>query len=79
MAEALELSSANRIRQLAGMPVEPEPLPKPEEPPAWSEIKASEDYKTLTYPEQVGVRKLSYTHLPCPIMRQSRMLRLTIM
>jgi hypothetical protein len=57
MAEALELSSANRIRQLAGMPVEPEPLPKPEEPPAWAEIKASEDYKTLTYPEQVDLAR----------------------
>ena len=55
MAEALELSSANRIRQLAGMPVEAEPAPKLEEPPAWSEIKASEDYKTLTYPEQVNL------------------------
>jgi hypothetical protein len=55
MAEALELSSANRIRQLAGMPVEPEPAPKLEEPPAWSEVKASEDYKTLTYPEQVNL------------------------
>ena len=57
MAEALELSSANRIRQLAGMPVEAEPSPKPEEPPAWSEIKASEDYKTLTYPEQVDLAR----------------------
>ena len=55
MAEALELSSANRIRQLAGMPAEAEPAPKLEEPPAWSEIKASEDYKTLTYPEQVNL------------------------
>jgi len=57
MAEALELSSANRIRQLAGMPVEPEPVPKPEEPPAWSEIKASEDYRSLTYPEQVDLAR----------------------
>jgi hypothetical protein len=57
MAEALELSSANRIRQLAGMPVEAEPPPKLEEPPAWSEIKASEDYKTLTYPEQVDLAR----------------------
>jgi len=57
MAEALELSSANRIRQLAGMPVEPEPLPKPENPPAWAEIKESEDYKTLTYPEQVDLAR----------------------
>ena len=57
MAEALELSSANRIRQLAGMPVEAEPPPKLEEPPAWSEIKASEDYKTLTYPEQVDMAR----------------------
>jgi hypothetical protein len=57
MAEALELSSANRIRQLADMPVEPEQAPKPEEPPAWSEIKASEDYKTLTYPEQVDLAR----------------------
>ena len=57
MAEALELSSANRIRQLAGMPVEPEPLPKPENPPAWTEIKESEDYKTLTYPEQVDLAR----------------------
>ena len=57
MAEALELSSANRIRQLAGMPVEPEPAPKLEEPPAWSEIKASEDYRTLTYPEQVDLAR----------------------
>jgi hypothetical protein len=39
------------------MPVEPEPAPKPEEPPAWSEIKASEDYKTLTYPEQVDLAR----------------------
>jgi hypothetical protein len=57
MAEALELSSANRIRQLAGIPVEAEPPPKQEEPPAWSEIKASEDYKTLTYPEQVDLAR----------------------
>jgi hypothetical protein len=57
MAEALELSSANRIRQLAGMPVEPEPLLKPENPPAWAEIKESEDYKTLTYPEQVDLAR----------------------
>jgi len=57
MAEALELSSANRIRQLAGMPVEAEPPPKLEEPPAWSEIKASEDYKTLTFPEQVDLAR----------------------
>jgi hypothetical protein len=57
MAEALELSSANRIRQLVGMPVEAEPVPKLEEPPAWSEIKASEDYKTLTYPEQVNLAR----------------------
>jgi len=57
MAEALELSSANRIRQLAGMPVEAEPPPKLEEPPAWSEIKASEDYKSLTYPEQVDLAR----------------------
>ena len=57
MAEALELSSANRIRQLAGIPVEPEPLPKPENPPAWTEIKESEDYKTLTYPEQVDLAR----------------------
>jgi len=57
MAEALELSSANRIRQLAGMPVEAEPPPKLEEPPAWSEIKSSEDYKTLTYPEQVDLAR----------------------
>jgi len=57
MAEALELSSANRIRQLAGMPAEAEPAPKLEEPPAWSEIKASEDYKTLTYPEQVNLAR----------------------
>jgi len=59
MAEAQveELSSANRIRQLVGMPVEPQPAPKLEEPPAWSEIKASEDYKTLTYPEQVDLAR----------------------
>ncbi|NBT48459.1 MAG: hypothetical protein EBT07_11720, partial [Actinobacteria bacterium] len=57
MAEAIELSSANRIRQLAGMPVEAEPSPSQEEPPAWSEIKNSEDYKTLTYPEQVNLAR----------------------
>jgi hypothetical protein len=59
MAEAQvpELSSANKIRQLAGMALEPEPPPKPEEPPAWSEVKASEDYKTLTYPEQVDLAR----------------------
>ena len=59
MAEAQveELSSANRIRQLVGMPVEPQQAPKLEEPPAWSEIKASEDYKTLTYPEQVDLAR----------------------
>lgn len=56
-AQVQELSSANKIRQLAGMAVEPEPAPKPEEPPAWSEIKASEDYKTLTYPEQVNLAR----------------------
>jgi len=56
-AQVQELSSANKIRQLAGMALEPEAIqtPKPEEPPAWSEIKASEDYKTLTYPEQVNL------------------------
>ena len=54
-AQVQELSSANKIRQLAGMAVEPESAPKLEEPPAWSEIKASEDYKTLTYPEQVNL------------------------
>jgi len=59
MAEAQveELSSANRIRQLVGMPVEPQQAQRPEEPPAWSEIKASEDYKTLTYPEQVDLAR----------------------
>jgi len=56
-AQVQELSSANKIRQLAGMAVEPEPAPKPEEPPAWSEIKASEDYKSLTYPEQVDLAR----------------------
>jgi hypothetical protein len=56
-AQVQELSSANRIRQLAGMATEPEPAPKLEEPPAWSEIKASEDYKTLTYPEQVNLAR----------------------
>jgi len=56
-AQVQELSSANKIRQLAGMDVEPEPAPKPEEPPAWSEIKASEDYKSLTYPEQVDLAR----------------------
>lgn len=56
-AQVQELSSANKIRQLAGMAVEPEPAPKLEEPPAWSEIKASEDYKTLTYPEQVDLAR----------------------
>jgi len=56
-AQVQELSSANKIRQLAGMALEPEAIqtPKPEEPPAWSEIKTSEDYKTLTYPEQVNL------------------------
>jgi len=59
MAEApiQELSSANRIRQLAGMPIEAQPAPRQEEPPAWSEIKDSEDYKTLTYPEQVNLAR----------------------
>jgi len=59
MAEAQveELSSANRIRQLVGMPVEPQQAQRPEEPPAWSEIKASEDYKSLTYPEQVDLAR----------------------
>ena len=59
MAEApiQELSSANRIRELAGMPIEAQPVPKQEEPPAWSEIKESEDYKTLTYPEQVNLAR----------------------
>lgn len=59
MAEApiQELSSANRIRELAGMPIEAQPAPRQEEPPAWSEIKDSEDYKTLTYPEQVNLAR----------------------
>lgn len=56
MADAVELSSANRIRQLVGMPVEAEP-PKMEEPPSWDEIKASEDYKGLSYPEQLNLAK----------------------
>ena len=59
MAEApiQELSSANRIRELAGMPIEAQPVPKQEEPPAWSEIKESEDYKALNYPEQVNLAR----------------------
>jgi hypothetical protein len=59
MAEApiQELSSANKIRELAGMPIETQPAPRQEEPPAWSEIKDSEDYKTLTYPEQVNLAR----------------------
>jgi hypothetical protein len=59
MAEApiQELSSANRIRELAGMPIEAQPAPRQEEPPAWSEIKDSEDYKTLTYPEQINLAR----------------------
>jgi hypothetical protein len=59
MAEApiQELSSANKIRELAGMPIEAQPAPRQEEPPAWSEIKDSEDYKTLTYPEQVNLAR----------------------
>ena len=59
MAEApiQELSSANKIRELAGMPIEAQPVPKQEEPPAWSEIKDSEDYKALNYPEQVNLAR----------------------
>jgi len=59
MAEApiQELSSANKIRELAGMPIEAQPAPRQEEPPAWSEIKDSEDYKTLTYPEQINLAR----------------------
>lgn len=59
MAEApiQELSSANRIRELAGMPIEAQPAPRQEEPPAWSEIKNSEDYKALNYPEQVNLAR----------------------
>lgn len=59
MAEApiQELSSANKIRELAGMPIEAQPAPRQEEPPAWSEIKDSEDYKALTYPEQVNLAR----------------------
>lgn len=56
MADAVELSSANRIRQLAGMQIEAEP-PKIEEPPSWDEIKASDDYKGLSYPEQLNLAK----------------------
>jgi len=59
MAEAQvpELSSANKIRQLAGVPIEPQPAPQIEEPPAWNEIKDSEEYKKLTYPEQVNLAR----------------------
>jgi len=59
MAEAQvpELSSANKIRQLAGVPIEPQAAPLPEEPPAWGEIKDSEEYKKLTYPEQVNLAR----------------------
>jgi hypothetical protein len=59
MAEAQvpELSSANKIRQLAGVPIEPQAAPMPEEPPAWGEIKDSEEYKKLTYPEQVNLAR----------------------
>ena len=31
--------------------------PEPIEPPAWEEIKQSEDYKKLTYPEQVNLAR----------------------
>jgi len=57
MAEAQvpELSSANKIRQLAGVPIEAQPAPRIEEPPAWSEVKDSEEYKKLTYPEQISL------------------------
>jgi len=54
MADAIELSSANRIRQLAGMPLESE-VPKLEEPPAWDEIKSSDEYKGLSYQEQLNL------------------------
>lgn len=59
MAEAQvpELSSANKIRQLAGVPIEPQPAPQIEEPPAWNEVKNSEEYKKLTYPEQVNLAR----------------------
>lgn len=56
MADAVELSSANKIRQLAGMPIEAE-LPKMEEPPSWDEIKSSDEYKGLSYPEQLNLAK----------------------
>jgi len=35
------------------VPAAPEPI----EPPAWEEIKQSEDYKKLTYPEQVNLAR----------------------
>jgi hypothetical protein len=59
MAEAQvpELSSANKIRQLAGVPIEPQPALQIEEPPAWNEVKDSEEYKKLTYPEQVNLAR----------------------
>ena len=61
-APAQELDSAEFARRLETIPGgnivnPPQPAPKIEEPPAWSEIKESEEYRTLNFPDQVKLAR----------------------
>ena len=58
-ALAQELDPVEFARRLEAIPgaqsgTLPAPAPTPEEPPAWGEIKESEEYKSLTFPEGRG-------------------------
>ena len=61
-ALAQELDPVEFARRLEAIPgaqsgTLPAPAPTPEEPPAWGEIKESEEYKSLTFPDQVNLAR----------------------
>jgi len=61
-APAQELDPVEFARRLEAIPgaqsgTLPTPAPTPEEPPAWSEIKESDEYKALTFPDQVNLAR----------------------
>jgi hypothetical protein len=61
-APVQELDPAELARRLETIPGgnivnPPQPAPQIEEPPAWSEIKESEEYKTLNFPDQVKLAR----------------------
>lgn len=61
-APVQELDPVEFARRLEAIPgaqsgTLPTPAQTPEEPPAWSEIKESEEYKALTFPDQVNLAR----------------------